>query len=234
MTAITRDRAADGVVVAQPARGFRYGAEAFWLAGFALGELERAGTAASGATALDLGTGSGIIGALLAARGLRVVGIDLRPEWRPLWAITLAESSFAGALSLNVGDLRDARGPVDLLVSNPPFFAADSGPVAPDPWKAAARTESTATLAEVVAVAARVLGPQGIACLVVPVDRASEVRRAAAQAGLGVQRQVQVGARRWLVALRHGNVDRALERVEDRGERVEAWYRRARGEAPVR
>jgi len=227
---ITVDRPAHGVVIAQPARGFRYGADAFWLTGFALQALARASIRAGGATALDLGAGSGIVGALLAARGLRVRGVDLREEWTALWDLSLAESRLAGTLELAHGDLLAERGPVDLVVSNPPFFARGSGPVAPDPWKAAARTESTATLAQVVGVAARALGPGGVACVIVPVDRADEVCQAAAASGLGVARQVTVGARRWLAALRQGATEAPMETIDDHGDATALWYRLARGE----
>ncbi|MEQ1568253.1 MAG: hypothetical protein ABMA64_21620, partial [Myxococcota bacterium] len=56
---MTLDRPAPGVVIAQPARGFRYGSDAMWLVGFALA------TGPLPASALDLGTGSGVMAAQL-------------------------------------------------------------------------------------------------------------------------------------------------------------------------
>ncbi|MEQ1503891.1 MAG: hypothetical protein ABMB14_16740, partial [Myxococcota bacterium] len=79
---MTFDAPAPGVVIAPPARGFRYTSDAMWLVGFALATGPRP------TGALDLGTGSGVVAALLAARGIPSVGVDVRPEWAPLWAET--------------------------------------------------------------------------------------------------------------------------------------------------
>ena len=215
MSDVTADRPAPGLVVLQPARGFRYGAESFWLSGFALEVLPAA------RDALDLGTGSGIAALLLARRGLDVLGIELRSEWRPLWEQSLARSTVAGRARLRTCDVRDVSGAFDLVVSNPPYFPAESGPAASDLWRATARTESTASLAEFVAVALRCLRPGGRACLVVPRDREEEVTGA----GGHVVRVVRVGRRRSLVALAHepGSAAERTETTED-GPLCAGWY----------
>ncbi|MFT7522051.1 MAG: tRNA1Val (adenine37-N6)-methyltransferase, partial [Kiritimatiellia bacterium] len=161
----TAEQPVAGLVIYQPRRGFRYGAEAFWLAGFA---LEGVGDVAGAVEAvLDLGTGSGVVAGLFAARGARAVGVDVRAEWRPLWRKSLEESAVPGSLELRLQDVRDLHGvEFPMVVSNPPFFPRNTGPVSPDPWKAAARTEGTATLAEFVATSARCLSSLGSACWV--------------------------------------------------------------------
>ena len=208
---MTSDRPAPGLVIWQPARGFRYGAEAFWVAGFAL-------EGGAAATALDLGTGSGIVALLLARQGLAVTGFDVRPEWAPLWARTLAASSVSA--DLRVGDLRDARGPVDLVVSNPPYFLARTGPTSPDEWKSAARTESTATLADFVDVAVEALAPGGRACFVIPREREPELL------ARGIHRRwVRVGSRRSLVELVPGaSAAEVPDAVAEDDPRPRAWY----------
>jgi tRNA1Val (adenine37-N6)-methyltransferase len=211
---VTFDRPAPGVVVAQPARGFRYGSDAMWLTGFAL-ECRP-----DPATALDLGTGSGVVAMLLAARGIRTVGVELRAEWEPLWRETLARSDPL-PVELRRGDIRgDLGGPYDLVVANPPFFASDRGPVAPDPWKAAARTESTATLAEFVRAGLAVLAEGGRMALVAPREREDEVVRVA-----GGCRLVRVGARRTLFCL--GSGEGGVRAVDEGSEIVRAWVRAA-------
>src|SRR5688572_7988230 len=104
---MTRDTPASGLAIFQPERGFRYGSEAFWLVGLA---LEGGGPR----TALDLGTGSGIMAFLLARLGVDTLGVDGRPEWRELWARSLAESEVSG-VRLEVRDVRDPLPEVDLV-----------------------------------------------------------------------------------------------------------------------
>ena len=174
-----------------------------------------------------MGTGSGIAAFLLASRGVDVVGVDARAEWEPFWAISLAESQAAGRIALRRGDAREALGgPYDVVVSNPPFFPAGSGPFSPDPWKAAARTETTATLEDFVRSGLAALSPQGRLCLVIPIER----ERAAIDAGLPAvpTRIVRVGARRVLVELRHGGTPATIETIDEAGAR-ERWYGLATG-----
>ena len=221
--ALTLDIPVDGVVIAQPKDAFRYGSEAFWLAGFV------AEVAAEAQSVLDLGTGSGIIGCLLAARGLSVTGIDIREEWVPCWDITLNKSRFQGQLSLQVADVADGwRGPlVDLVVSNPPFFRGAQGPVSPNQWRAAARTEGTATLSQFIEVGFQALKEQGWMALVLPSVRATEVLQIASRIGVYVNRHVVVGERRVLLALSHRQQVSAVERVDPRGPETQGWYQLA-------
>ena len=219
----TTDQPAEGLAVTQPRRGFRYGSEAFWLVGFALDG------APPPESAVDLGTGSGIMALLLGRSGVSVTGVDLRREWEPLWRRSLGGSNLAGSVDLRVHDV--GQGPpvtgVDLVVSNPPFFAAGTGPASEDAWKRAARTESTATLARFVEVAVGCVGSEGRACWVVPRERWSEVTHRDAS----VSRVVHVGKRRSLVELRVGGPRRAVEEkvVSDRGPVVRRWYALATG-----
>lgn len=218
---MTFDRPAAGVVVAQPRRGFRYGAEAFWLAGFALEGGE-------GRTAVDLGTGSGVVALLLAAQGVEVKGYELREEWLPYWAETLARSAVRVRLELcDIALGIDDR--VDVVVTNPPFFPRASGPIASDPWKAAARTESTASLERFVRVGLEALAPGGRFCTVVPSQRAAEVERAGERWGASVRRAVWVGRLRALLEL--GEPVARPERVTltETDPRVLGWYGRVAG-----
>jgi tRNA1(Val) A37 N6-methylase TrmN6 len=187
------------------------------------------GGALTGLRVLDLGTGSGIVAGLLAHAGLDALGVDVRPEWQPLWAETRAHSALAGSLRLELADVATARwSDMDLVVSNPPFFAQRTGPVAPDPWRAAARTESTATLERFVQVGLAALAPSGRLCVVVPVERANEVREAAREAGAGVTRAVRVGRRRWLGELRPGHDDAEDGLIDEEHPRARTWYALAR------
>jgi len=214
----TVEHPASGLSVAQPKRGFRYGSEAFWLVGCA---IEGGGVPRK---AVDLGTGSGIAALLLGRLGASVHGVDVRREWLSLWAHTLDRSEVGGRVQLDVHDVSDgppAMG-VDLVVCNPPFFPKGTGPRSGHVWKGAARTESSATLAQFVEVGMACLAPEGRACWVVPRERWQEV----ACDGAEPTRVVHVGRRRTLVELSFTSTSAyggAIE-VPDRGDVVDGWY----------
>ena len=114
-------------------------------------------------------------------------------------------------------------------VSNPPFFTADSGPVASDPWRRAARTETVATLADFVAAACRALAPEGRAVLVVPAERGPEVLAAAMGGSCHGARVLQVGKKRWVVVIRRGGAAHAnVEYLGERDQQVLDWVAAAR------
>jgi tRNA1Val (adenine37-N6)-methyltransferase len=216
------DRPAPGLVVHQPRAGFRYGAEAFWLVGFALeGGRPR--------TALDLGTGSGILAWLLARQGVDVDGVELEPAWSEGWSRTAGDSVVPGRVGLHLGDVTTARFPaVDLVVSNPPFFPLGSGPMPDAGWRRAARFEVTADLCAFVTVACDHLAEGGRACLVVPQDR-EDALLDAVPAPFGPSRVVRVGRRRVLVEICRspGPVDVSV--LGEDGARARAWYAVAGG-----
>ncbi|MFK7931175.1 MAG: methyltransferase [Myxococcota bacterium] len=217
---IRLDEPAPGLLVAQPKRGFKYGAEAFWLAGFAL-----EGARPSERTALDVGTGSGVIAALLARRGLQATGIDVRGEWTELWERTLGANDKVGALELLRADVREFKGRgFDIVVSNPPYFPLDAGPASPDPWKRAARSEVHGSLKSVLTAALACVAPEGRLCIVIPINRASVARELDAV----VTRAVCVGKHRWLAELqRRGEVTPEVH-VGEESDRVRRWYALAR------
>jgi tRNA1(Val) A37 N6-methylase TrmN6 len=216
---MTFDRPADGLVVAQPARGFRYTSDAFWLAGFALD------TGPAPHTALDLGTGSGVVAMLLAGQGIDVTGVDAFPGWEICWRETLARSAPRGRVVLRVSDVTDVSVRADVVVANPPYAAAGSGPVSPDVWKAAARTEHGGGLAGFVRAAVRAATDR--ACFVVPREREQELLDLAGRAGWGAARTLRVGDRRTLVCLREGALQAEAETATERSDVVQALVARA-------
>jgi tRNA1(Val) A37 N6-methylase TrmN6 len=218
VSGLTVENPAHGVVIAQPARGFRYTSDAMWLVGFAL-DGPRA------TRALDLGTGSGVMAMLLAAHGVPTVGIDLEPAWEAGWRETLAKSTLPVEVELRHGDLREGvGGPYGLVVANPPFFAAGAGPGSPDPWRRAARTESGATLADFLSVGCGALAEAGRMCVIVPREREDEVLAGP----LPADRWVRIGRRRSLFGLSAGR-GRAVapESYAERDPQVVAWVHTA-------
>lgn len=73
-------------------------------------------------TAWDIGTGSGVLAAILARRGLAVTGTDTNPR-----ALRCARANLQGlqlAAQLCDADLFPAEGTADLIVCNPPWLPA--------------------------------------------------------------------------------------------------------------
>ena len=110
----------------------------------------------------DLGSGVGLLGALLLSRepSLRFVNVEQNADARSLAERTFAENGWAA--EHRTGDLRDAAvlpaaGSMDYCVCNPPYFCAHSGKSAEGEARRVAREEAQCTLADVCAAAGRVL-----------------------------------------------------------------------------
>lgn len=172
------------LVIHQPEKGYRYSIDSVLLAAFA--------APLCGETALDLGTGSGVILLFLAAMcpGLRRgVGVEIQPRLLDLARRNFEENGLAVRLSGVPGDFRrdlSALGAdrFDLVVSNPPYRALGEGRRSPDPEKDIARHEVAGTMAELFRAAARRLSPRGrFATLCLP-DRLPELFDCASAAGI--------------------------------------------------
>jgi tRNA1(Val) A37 N6-methylase TrmN6 len=163
---------------------------------------------------LDLGCGTGIIALALAYADPEAdcCGVELVPE-----LATLARRNAEGTRCTIVeGDLRDRglalpHASYDLIVSNPPYVAAGRGRLPSAPDRAAARAETTCTLADVAAAAARRLDARGKLVLILPAGRLAEAFAALAAAGLapgavrGVHSVAGEPARRVLIAAGRGH-----------------------------
>ncbi len=208
------DRPAPGLVVAQPHGGFKYTSDAFWLAGFALEE-------GAPRTALDLGTGSGIVARLLASAGLAVTAVDAHPAWAEGWArssgppVTFLTASVTALPPLP---------PVDLVTCNPPYWPPRAGPAARDELLRAGRVEGEATLLDFVDAGLGSLAPGGAMAVVIPTARVREL------AGRPIRAVVTVGDRA-LVRLGDGprSPDTGADEARERG-----WYTRFGATPPAR
>jgi tRNA1Val (adenine37-N6)-methyltransferase len=142
---LTADTPAPGLTVCQPRRGYRWGVEVYALASFALD--------APVGTAVDLGTGSGIVALLLAHQGVRVTAVERDPRWLAV----ARDNSVGWPVDVVEGDVRTWTGSaVDVVVCNPPWFDPAAGPVSGDSWKAASRTALAGTPEDFVRAGLRV------------------------------------------------------------------------------
>lgn len=127
---------------------------------------------------LDLGCGVGVLGILLAhrERALTLDGVELNPAAAQLARRNMSENGLNGTIV--TGDLRDRRvfsqGHYDLIVSNPPYFAVNSG-VAATRRCPQARSEGSCTLEELCAAAAPRLKTGGRFALVYRSERLTDL-----------------------------------------------------------
>lgn len=187
--ALSRDSPAPGLVIYQPARGFRYALDPILLVGWAL-------QGGRPAAALDVGTGSGVIALLLARLGVPTTGLDIQPDWIALARRSAAESHDGAGRPLPVrfeqSDIRIwNQDPAPLVLCNPPYLPLGRGRLPPDALRAAARHELHGALRELVPALAR--AGERVA-LVLPQARAAEAEALLAAAGRPVVRAARLGA----------------------------------------
>lgn len=158
--------------ITQPVTGYRYSLDPFLLAAF----VTECISPAKVSRAVDLGTGNGIIAALLAKvfPTFPFVGIDIRKI-----GLSHARGNAPQSLFVNA-DIRTAAklfpaGAFDLAVSNPPYRKTGDGRVNPDGDKAVSRHEVALTLEELIAAARHLLRDGGVFCVVHLAERTAEL-----------------------------------------------------------
>jgi tRNA1Val (adenine37-N6)-methyltransferase len=187
--AFTADTLGRGrITLFQPARGFRSSLDPVLLAGFC-------GSAPFGRV-LDIGCATGALAFLLlagdgAASG---VGVELQPRLAALARRGAVHNGFADRLQILEGDVRALAASLppasfDLVATNPPFRLLSDGRSSPDEERARAHHEITLTLPQWVAVAARVVHPQGRVAAIFAADRWVELEAALHTRGLHPTRQ---------------------------------------------
>jgi tRNA1Val (adenine37-N6)-methyltransferase len=175
MDAITTDTFFDGRLrVKQHKGGYRFSIDAVLVAHYA--------NPHAGDHVLDLGTGCGIIPLLMCYRhsDTRVVAVEIQPELAQLAQLNVVENRMTEQIEVVCKDLRalcldDVSGPVDLVISNPPYRKPHSGRINPDPERAVARHELKARLADVIQTAGRLLRRSGRLVVVYAAERSTDL-----------------------------------------------------------
>ena len=150
----------NGFQIIQNIEKFCFGMDAVLLSGFA--------KVKEGEKVLDIGTGTGIIPILLAAKtpGQHFTGLEIQPESADMARRSVALNHLEEKISIVEGDVREAdqlfsAASFDVITSNPPYMTGSHGLVNPDMPKAIARHEICCTLEDLVSQTEKLLRPGG-------------------------------------------------------------------------
>lgn len=163
-----------GLKIAQPLNGYRFSLDPLLLSRFVpLQERDRVA---------DLGTGCGVIPLLLAGADgtVSIVGIEFQERMAALARHNVAINGYEGRISILSADIADLKKhfPVssfDAVVANPPYRKPGTGRISPREGRDKARHETTATLADFMAVAKYLVKPGGRICFIYHVSRLAEL-----------------------------------------------------------
>lgn len=146
--------------------------------------------------ALDIGTGTGLLALLLAQRNpaLRVDAVELDVATAEQAAENVAASPWGDRVRVwqTAVQTFTPSAPYDLIISNPPFFAADQHMAAPNAARRQARQTTTLPFAELLDSVGRLLGENGRFCLILPIAAGREFVQLAAARGLWCGRETAV------------------------------------------
>lgn len=169
---------------------------------------------------LDVGCGCGLIGLMAAQRGAtQVVMLEIEPGAAAEAARNAEASPWAHKVAVFCTDFLEFMPQVsfDSIISNPPFF--DSGLLAPDSRRAAARHQGELTPDAFMHHAATLLTPNGTVSVIIPPHRLAEWTFAAAVVGLNPMRvchlltKPSAPPRRVLVTFAHNGTTGAPEQL---------------------
>lgn len=143
--------------------------------------------------ALDLGTGAGVIPLLIADEVHAILAVELSPVQAELARRNAALNGLSEKITVRAGDYRDpsalfACASFDLVFANPPYYPVGSGALSAGAGRAAARHETTATLADTVRAASYALRDGGRLAMVHLPERLGEIICALYEVHLAVKR----------------------------------------------
>ena len=139
----------NGYYIIQNPKKFCFGMDAVLLSGFARVKKQE--------TALDLGTGTGIIPILLEAKtqGLHFTGLEIQPESADMARRSVAYNHLEDKINIEIGDIKDASrifgaSSFHVVTTNPPYMTGQHGLTNPNEAKAIARHEILCCLEDVI------------------------------------------------------------------------------------
>ncbi len=162
----------EGLRLIQKKNGLKYGTDALLLAAFI-------GRHGEGATAIELGSGTGIISLLCLARNQigSVTALEVQPEYAALTERNAKENGLETRLRAVCSDLRDYPGneQADLIFTNPPYMKANCGKQNRFEEKYIARHEAKGTIEDFCTCGASMLKYGGKFYVVYRPDRMADL-----------------------------------------------------------
>lgn len=150
----------NGYRIIQNPDKFCFGMDAVLLSGFV--------RAKAGSRILDMGTGTGIIPILLAAKteAVHLTGLEIQEESADMARRSVALNGLEKKIAIVTGDIKEAgnlfdAASFDVITCNPPYMIGQHGLQNPTGAKAIARHEILCTLEDVISQAAGLLVPGG-------------------------------------------------------------------------
>jgi tRNA1Val (adenine37-N6)-methyltransferase len=148
------------LIVKQPRTGYRYSIDAAILASHVQPRpTDRV---------LDLGTGCGIIPLIIGFRhpGVKLYGVEIQHDLAEIAQGNITANNLENRVVILPVDMKTLKpssllDPMDLVVSNPPFYRIASGRINSDSQRAIARHELKVTLEDVLKAAAGMLRTAG-------------------------------------------------------------------------
>ena len=157
---VTLDDLQNGYYIYQAADGFRFGVDAVFLSEFA--------KVKPGESVLDMGTGNGIIPILLAAKtkGKHFCGLEIQPYSARLARESVEYNSLGDRIEIVNGDIKEAfaifgNEAFDVIVSNPPYMAAEHGLRNEADAKYVARHEALCSFEDIASQTSKVVRTRG-------------------------------------------------------------------------
>lgn len=176
-----------GITVHQSKSGHRYGAESLALADFI--------HAQKGDRVAELGSGSGVISLIIAKRDRPdlVAAVEVQEEMYKIALDNVKRNNLENIVTCINEDWREYSGKYkssfDLVVANPPFYAAGSGRISENESRAKARHEINGTIADLARAASELLVPYGRFAVTFNSRRREELIHSANSANLAIFRE---------------------------------------------
>lgn len=175
MDLLTTDTFFNGNIrVKQSKNGYRFSIDAVLLAGHVKTN--------PGDRILDIGTGSGIISLILAYRNpqINIYGVEVQKSLADIAALNVKDNRIEDRVKILCADIKNLKadmisGPLDIVVSNPPYRKAESGRLNSDNQRAVARHEIDITLTDILKAASRLLNVSGRFTVIYPSERIADL-----------------------------------------------------------